>query len=291
MPYLNLDVDFFDHPKTRRLIGLLGKGSEAVPLRVWAYVGKYHAADGKLADYSAQEIETIVGWWGTAGRMVDALIQVGFLHQVDGGYQVHDWLEHEGHIVVFQKRARTAAQARWKDAASRNATSSTSSNANVFLTSRTPIVEGPAEDVSFKSKLEVVDFNRKARDATSNALALPYLLKRKDLKEVGPIVSGNDRTLLLDPIAELKALTCYSGIDVEKEHQKMVVWCRAHKKKPTKRRFIAWLNRIDGDSLPVNKKSGGGDARLELLRRDKKTGEGISEGTPPGDIRTLLGDA
>lgn len=29
MAYLNLDLDYFDHPKTRRLVGLLGRGKRA----------------------------------------------------------------------------------------------------------------------------------------------------------------------------------------------------------------------------------------------------------------------
>lgn len=123
MPYLNLDLDFFEHPKTRRLVGLLGKGSEVVPIKVWAYAGKYHAKDGKLTDYSAQEIESIVGWWGASGKMVEALVKCGFLHEVKGGWQVHDWLEHEGHIIAFKERAKTAAYARWGVDATSNATS------------------------------------------------------------------------------------------------------------------------------------------------------------------------
>ena len=130
MPYLNLDLDFFEHPKTKRLIGLLGKGSEVIPIRVWAYAGKYHAGDGKLTGYSAQEIESIAGWWGVLGKMMEALVCVGFLHKIKGGWQIHDWKEHEGHIVMFKERAKTAAYARW----GLNATSNATSNAPTLPT-------------------------------------------------------------------------------------------------------------------------------------------------------------
>lgn len=59
MASLNLDMDYFGHPKTKRLVGLLGRGAEVLPLRLWCHVGKYHAQDGRLAGYSPQEIEAI----------------------------------------------------------------------------------------------------------------------------------------------------------------------------------------------------------------------------------------
>lgn len=37
----------------------------------------------------------------------------------------------------------------------------------------------------------------------------------------------------------------YSGIDVKREHGKMLNWCRANQKSPTRRRFTNWLNRAD----------------------------------------------
>lgn len=95
MAYLNLHLDYFDHPKTKRLIGLLGKGAEVIPIRVWAYCGKYHARDEKLAGYSAQEIESVIGWWGEEGKAIEALLKVGFIEKKDNQYVVCDW-----HIIA-----------------------------------------------------------------------------------------------------------------------------------------------------------------------------------------------
>lgn len=114
MPYLNLDLDYHDHPKTKRLVGLLGRGAEALPIRLWCYCGKYHADDGKLTGYSAQEIESICTWWGRKGEMIDAFIKVGFLTRMEDGFQVHEWSDHQGHLGVFKERASTAAKARWE---------------------------------------------------------------------------------------------------------------------------------------------------------------------------------
>jgi hypothetical protein len=91
MTSLNLDLDFFDHPKTRRLVGLLGRGSEVLPIKLWCWCAKYHAESGWLTGYSAQEIESILGWWGEPGKMVEAMVKVGFLiESVDGLCLVRD---------------------------------------------------------------------------------------------------------------------------------------------------------------------------------------------------------
>jgi hypothetical protein len=116
MPYLNLDIDYFDHPKTKRLVGLLGKGSEVLPLKLWSYCGKFHAEAGDLTGYSGQEIESLVGWWGKSGECVNAMVTVGFIEKTDTGYRVHDWSEHAGHLGAFKARAKNAAEVRWAKA-------------------------------------------------------------------------------------------------------------------------------------------------------------------------------
>lgn len=66
MPYLNIDLDYFDHPKTVRLIGLLGRDADVLPIRLWKYCGKFMAEDGRLIGLSVQEIEAAMGWRGQA---------------------------------------------------------------------------------------------------------------------------------------------------------------------------------------------------------------------------------
>jgi hypothetical protein len=123
MPNINLDCDYFDHPKTRRLIGLLGRGAAELPIRLWTYCGKFHAESGSLTGHSAQEIESIVGWWGKSGEMVEAMVKVGFLDRSDDGvFIIHDFKSTQGHISVLKERAKIAAEARWEKMRS-NATS------------------------------------------------------------------------------------------------------------------------------------------------------------------------
>lgn len=115
MPFLNLAFDYEDNPKTRRLIGLLGRGAEMLPIRIWIYCGKFHAKDGRMEGYTPKEIEAIVKWWGRSGEALAALIKTGFLDKIKNGYQVHDWKEHQGHIYALKMRNKKVARNRWKN--------------------------------------------------------------------------------------------------------------------------------------------------------------------------------
>jgi hypothetical protein len=132
MPYLNIDLDYFEHRKTRRLIVLLGRGAEVLPIRLWAYCGKFHSEDGKLTGYSDQEIESAAGWWGKPGEMLDGLRQAGYMTKEGKVWSMKNWLEHQGHIAAFRARGKMMAERRWfggKRHAASNAVSITASNA------------------------------------------------------------------------------------------------------------------------------------------------------------------
>lgn len=44
---------------------------------------------------------------------------------------------------------------------------------------------------------------------------------------------------------DLQANPAYSEIDVRREFLKMVTWCHTKRRKPTRARFVNWINRID----------------------------------------------
>lgn len=111
---INLEVDYFDHIKTIRLVNRLGRGAEVLPIRLWCYCGGHHAESGRLNGYSPQEIETVIlKWWGRSGEAVQALLDVGFLEKDGDTFVAHKWKERNGHIEAFKIRARNAANARW----------------------------------------------------------------------------------------------------------------------------------------------------------------------------------
>lgn len=164
MTYLNVDLDFLDHPKTRRLVGQLGHGAEVLVLRLWTYCGRYHPGDGALIDYDAQEIESLAGWTGDPGAMVQAMVKVGFLDQTHDGVVIHDWKEHQGHIIAYRKRGKQMAKARWARAG--HAASNATSNAASIAGTR------PIDDAASNAGPP------SASDAASNAPTYPILPNR-----------------------------------------------------------------------------------------------------------------
>ena len=150
MPYLNIDLDYFTHPKTMRLTAILGQGAAEFPIRLWAYCAKHHTETGRLIDYTENEVESAAGWMGETGKLAAAMLKLNFLEKIDNGYRIHDWLDHAGHLAAFKKRAKSAAKGRWRRIASSNA----SSNLKSEITN-TPILPILPNLIKKKSKIRV----------------------------------------------------------------------------------------------------------------------------------------
>jgi hypothetical protein len=121
MPNLNLDLSYFEWPETMRLVGALGRGAEVLPLRLKAYCGRVKSRDGKLSGISARGVEAVMQWWGEPGKAVEVLCRpgVGFLRALEDGYEVMEregvqWADAQGHLELYEERARAGAKARWK---------------------------------------------------------------------------------------------------------------------------------------------------------------------------------
>ncbi|HOX22769.1 MAG TPA: hypothetical protein PLL10_04835, partial [Elusimicrobiales bacterium] len=125
MPSLNLNLDYFKNPRTLRLRAKLGPGAELLPLELWCHCARYQPESGRLSGYTLSEVESACGWSGRRGRAAEALLETGFLVlDTDGTFVVPDWLEEQGHIAAYRKRAKEAAQKRWHAVAGRGETQS-----------------------------------------------------------------------------------------------------------------------------------------------------------------------
>ncbi len=118
MPSLNIDLNFSRHPKVIRTRAILPDPFEADHffqslMRLWEYVGNFHPEDGGLNGYNDTEVEGLAGWKGNPGRFLRVAIEKRWLDKVDNSYFVHDWEDHEAHIIVYRERARAAAKGRY----------------------------------------------------------------------------------------------------------------------------------------------------------------------------------
>ena len=258
MPYLNLDLDYFNHPKTRRLIGLLGKGSEVIPIKIWAYVGKYHARDGKLTGYSAQEIESIVGWWGNEGEMIAALIKVGFLKNNKDGFYIHDWIDHEGHIVAYKEKAQMMANARWGRESLEDLIDAPS-NACILENQKNLIFNLPDKSyINFTNQEseETLVKSHAVSNAVSNARTKLYLKKKNTTAETKIDFCWETfkfKNLTTQKHSLLKEK--FPALDIDSEFKAMEAWLLANPKnrKSNYERFIVnWLLRSQDKAKRVD---------------------------------------
>jgi hypothetical protein len=51
-------------------------------------------------------------------------------------------------------------------------------------------------------------------------------------------------------MVSLKAKDCYKHINIDHQFQKMQVWCETRNQKPTRKKFVGWLNRQDAPMAP-----------------------------------------
>ena len=167
MAYANIDLDLFEHRKTKRLVAHLGAGAEIYLIRLWVYCGKFHAEDGRLDGYSDQEIEGLLGWTGDAGKMLQAMLAACFVHRDGDTVVVHDWLEHQGHIARFKQRGKDMAERRWGKKVPPNATESHGTNRSNATGNATSITNSNAT-------------GNAPQDATSNAPTVLTVLTERE---------------------------------------------------------------------------------------------------------------
>lgn len=91
-----------------------GRSSEMVPIRMWLYAAKQSTPNGVLMGYQPGEWRMIFGWSGDVDALIAGLVAIGFLDKLgDNHYKLHDWDEHQGHIISFSERGKKANQIRW----------------------------------------------------------------------------------------------------------------------------------------------------------------------------------
>jgi hypothetical protein len=115
MPYLNLDLDFLEHPQTLMLVGILGPGAEILPIRLWAHCGKFYSETGRLKGYSAPGVEAVLKWPGEPGKALTAMMMDGvdYLGNDEHGFYAKNWIKHQGHIHALKLRGHNMAKVRW----------------------------------------------------------------------------------------------------------------------------------------------------------------------------------
>ena len=111
--YVQLDADYWDHPKTLYLTELLGPkvGAAEIPPRMWCWAARYcHAGVFR----SVAQLALACRFRGKPETLQSALVTSGFLEA--DGLTIHEWMEHTGgDIAVYEaKKERSRSEIRRK---------------------------------------------------------------------------------------------------------------------------------------------------------------------------------
>jgi hypothetical protein len=109
--YVQLEASYWRHPKTLKLIELLGRFADIYPPRLWSWAAQYRTT-GVLT--SAKELALACEYRGDANKLLEAMRGAGFIDKDE--LTIHDWAQKTGHgILMYEKekeRKRAVAERR-----------------------------------------------------------------------------------------------------------------------------------------------------------------------------------
>jgi hypothetical protein len=116
---LRINLEFTQHPKTKRLIRKLSFEGFYCLLELWSKAAKLYPK-GNLKKCDAEDIADLSGWSGDPEEFVQALLdpKINFLDQnEDGTFEIHDWQTNQPWVYFSEERsavAKAKAEKRWE---------------------------------------------------------------------------------------------------------------------------------------------------------------------------------
>lgn len=104
---IRINVNFFSHPKTQKLIRRLGPESVLCLLQLWTWAAQ-NRPNGLLHGLDDEDLEIASGWSGSAGVFVDMLKSLAWLDETKEGLYIHDWSVHNPWICSSESRGDVA---------------------------------------------------------------------------------------------------------------------------------------------------------------------------------------
>lgn len=233
--YIQLDLDYWDHPKTIDLVTAMGPGAEAYPLRLWTWAAKYEIT-GNFKSEAA--VERACRWTGEAGSLCRKLVLCGFLDllQGGGGFQIHNWNRRTGEALgrYEEKKERNRDYQRKK-----RGVSGKLPDGFRKVAPKSRVEERRVEERNIRNHPSG-DSSPEQSPAIASGAPPPPLLQ-------GLTLFLEDRKLLErfpSLLPEWRA--AYPGVDIGHELKKAHSWQRSdpRRKKKNQTRFLnAWLSR------------------------------------------------
>jgi hypothetical protein len=107
MAWIESHEELLTHPKSKRLKRKLNVSiHEVVGILhfFWHWAVKY-AEDGDITKFSAEDIADAIQFDGDADKLINALIESGFVDEFEDGQRViHDWFDYAGKLVLWRRK-------------------------------------------------------------------------------------------------------------------------------------------------------------------------------------------
>jgi len=214
-----VEPDFPDHWKTQLLVNLTGqKHAPLAVIRLWAHCQQRRTA--RFPAYTETILASVTRWDAPGITAMDALSQSGWIDLLpEGGFEVHEWAEVNGKLV-----------SNWRNGATGGRPPKPTGNPTATQpqpTENRPVTEKRREE-------------ERREDGEAGSVASPASPTRPPRTAKKPEPPDDDAWL-----ATLEADPTYSGISIRTELGKLRRWCETKNRKPSRQRFINWLNRIE----------------------------------------------
>ncbi len=254
----------FTHPKLHRLVYILG---ESVPLAIGCLELLWNVAyeSGNEVIGDSIDVELACKWPGERGKLCRALVEVGFLDQIDGEpgrYQVHDLWDHAPDYVRKRweregaRKLRYAPRNRPLTAAWRREKpdlGGLSADLGGLTQPKSDLGSPPSPSPSPSQKKTAAQSARSCEDAASEPASLfPSEGKNEDASDPAvltfPCVGKGPKTWTLRASKLAEYRESYPALDALAECRKALQWTRDNPKKRKTAGGMAafltkWLNK------------------------------------------------
>lgn len=261
---IRLSTGFYSHPKTIKLIRIVGAEGVLCLQRLWIWSAQ-NRADGNLAGFEDEDIEIAACWSGGCGEFVQALAKLRFLDGDTGAYALHGWGEHQGYVTQEAERiarAKKAANTRWG-----KTTSDASSNAQSMPEAQKTDTSSNAPNQT-KPSIRREDSLRSSSCPEHHSVDSGQMPALLDAVITLPLNTGEEHPVTQGEIDQWQDL--YPSVDVPQALRSMKGWLIANRqKRKTKTgisRFVqAWLSREQdrGGSICTPRAAPAGNAKQE----------------------------
>jgi len=98
------------HWKYQKLKRMLGESPMEYLVVFWSTVAE-QIPNGALKNWDKEDVESACSWEGENHKLVNALLEVGFLDETKEGFYPHDWKENQPWAVGAKERSESARKA------------------------------------------------------------------------------------------------------------------------------------------------------------------------------------